>query len=133
MQCFSSSVLFLAALALVTVPVQAQHTKDSLEVVQKRLKEKKAILIDVREQREWDAGHLEQAQLVPLCKLQAEGKKKMLPKDKIIYCHCRSGGRVLIATSILKPLGYDIRPLKQGYQQLLGAGFKKAVDPPTPR
>jgi len=133
MQRLMSSFLFLALLTLSAVPGQAQHTKDSLEVIQKRIKEKKAILIDVREQREWDAGHLKKAQLVPLSKLQAGVKEKMLPKDKIIYCHCRSGGRVLIATSILKPLGYDIRPLKQGYRQLLGAGFEKAADPPQPK
>ena len=81
MQRFMSSFLLLALLALIQAPVQAQHTKDSLEVVKKRIKEKKAILIDVREQREWDAGHLKKAQLVPLSKLQADVKKKMLPKD----------------------------------------------------
>ena len=44
MQRLMSSFLFLALLTLSAVPVQAQHTKDSLEVIQKRIKEKKAIL-----------------------------------------------------------------------------------------
>ena len=133
MRQLSSGLVFFWLLALSALTVQGQHTKDSLETVKKRLEEKKAILIDVREQGEWDAGHLNAAQLVPLTKLRAGVKEKTLPKDKIIYCHCRSGGRVLIATSILKPLGYDIRPLKQGYQQLLKAGFEKAADPPKPK
>jgi rhodanese-related sulfurtransferase len=55
---------------------------------------------------------------------------KLLPKDKIVYCHCRSGGRVLPATDILKELGYDVRPLKAGYSQLLEAGFPKAPEKP---
>ena len=50
----------------------------------------------------------------------------LLPMDKIIYCHCRSGGRVLMATSILEKLGYDIRPLKAGYSELLMGGFRAA-------
>ena len=50
----------------------------------------------------------------------------LLPMDKIIYCHCRSGGRVLMATRILEKLGYDIRPLKAGYSELLMGGFRAA-------
>ncbi len=44
----------------------AEHTKDSLDTVKKRLKNEKAVLIDVRELSEWDAGHLKDAKLVPL-------------------------------------------------------------------
>lgn len=113
-------------------------TKDSLATVQKRLDEKKAVLIDVREQHEWEAGHLAQAKLVPLTDI---GKKiddpeflaklkKTLPDDKPVYLHCKSGGRCLIAMQALrKAFGdkYDIRPLKPGYQDLLDAGFKSAA------
>ncbi|MAG94810.1 MAG: rhodanese [Planctomycetaceae bacterium] len=111
-----------------------KHTKDSLDKVRKALKEKKALLVDVREKKEWDAGHLEVAKLVPLSDLSANAdddeyaKKlaKKLPRKKILYLHCRSGGRVLRATPILKKFGYDVRPLKPGYESLLKAGFKKA-------
>ena len=76
-------------------------------------------------------GHLEAAVLVPLSKLKKESDSKdfveqlaqTLPQDKIIYCHCRSGGRALVATSILQKMGYDVRPLKAGYADLLKAGF----------
>jgi rhodanese-related sulfurtransferase len=102
--------------------------------VKQSVAEKKAVMIDVREQKEWDAGHLADAKLVPLSKLSAGQKDKAfaeklaneLPKDKVVYCHCRSGGRVLPAADILKDLGYDVRPLKAGYQDLLDAGFPKA-------
>ena len=102
------------------------HTKDSFELIQKRIAAKEAILIDVREQDEWDSvGHLQVAVLVPLSELKA-GDVKKLPKDKIIYCHCASGGRVMPASAILHKLGYDVRPLKAGYDDLLEAGFKDA-------
>ena len=110
------------------------HTKDSLETVRKRLASKKAVLADVRENREWNAGHLKAASLVPLSQLRenagnkefAKQLAKSLPKGKIVYCHCKSGGRVLIAAPILRKFGYDVRPLSAGYGALLKAGFKKA-------
>jgi hypothetical protein len=37
------------------------------------------------------------------------------------------GGRCLEAAAILGALGYDVRPLKQGYPQLIQAGFPAAV------
>jgi rhodanese-related sulfurtransferase len=108
----------------------AEHTKDSLKTVKERLKKKKAVLIDVRELREWTKGHLRDAQLVPLSELRNPEKLKAavkkLPKDKIIYCHCRSGGRALIAAPFLKKAGFDIRPLKHGFADLIKAGFPKA-------
>jgi rhodanese-related sulfurtransferase len=110
-----------------------KHTKDSLELIQKRLASKEAILIDVREQDEWDDGHLQSALFMPLSKLEdGEDKEgfaaeiaKQFPKDKIIYCHCAAGGRVMPASAILHKMGYDTRPLKAGYDALLKAGFKK--------
>jgi rhodanese-related sulfurtransferase len=110
------------------------HTADSLELIRERLVKNEAVLIDVREQREWDAGHLADATLVPLSVLAGKGPtpelaaelQSKLPKGKTVYCHCRSGGRVLRAAPILKELGYDIRPLKAGYEDLLQAGFPKA-------
>ena len=112
-----------------------KHTADSLELIQDRIANNEAILIDVREKFEWEDGHLQSAVfLVPLSKLEegqsdesfAKSMAKTLPKDKIIYCHCAAGGRVMPASAILQKLGYDIRPLKAGYQDLLKAGFKKA-------
>ena len=111
-----------------------EHTTDSLKTVQQRLVDNTAILVDVREQHEWDQGHLEAAVLVPLSKLREESESKdfveqlaqILQQDKIIYCHCRAGRRALAATSILQEMGYDVRPLKAGYADLLKAGFSTA-------
>ena len=68
------------------VAVAVEHTKDSLAVVKQKLADKEAVLIDVREQAEWDAGHLDAAMLLPLSSLQkdAEAAKKVT-KGKIVY------------------------------------------------
>jgi rhodanese-related sulfurtransferase len=122
-------------LALTTsVGAAAEHTKEPLSQVKKNVAAKKAVIIDVREKREWEAGHLVDAKLIPLSTLaQGEGSKELaeqlareLPKGKVIYCHCKAGGRALTACDILTELGYEVRPLKAGYQDLIDAGFSKA-------
>ncbi len=115
----------------------AEHTTDSLDKVRENLAEKKAVLIDVREPGEWKRGHLENATLVPLSDLKkvdkdasVKGKvEKALPKNRIIYCHCASGFRVLAAADILGKLGYDVRPLSSGFDDLRDAGFPTAKAP----
>jgi len=109
----------------------AEHTRDPLPQVRQAVESGAAILIDVREQGEWEAGHLQVARLVPLSGLPAaaaNGKLgEKLPKDKIVYCHCGSGQRVLKAADLLRMHGYDVRPLKEGYEELVRAGFPKAA------
>ena len=124
--CLAAGVLFFA----IRSGRAAEHTKDSLETVKARLKDESAVLVDVREQKEWDDGHLKDARLMPLSKLkvntEAEKLTKDVPKKKIVYCHCGAGVRALTAADILKKHGYDVRPLKAGYKDLLDAGFSKA-------
>jgi rhodanese-related sulfurtransferase len=126
------STICAACLALWIVPaaVAAEHTTDSIATIKKNVNEKKAVIVDVREKSEWDEGHLKDAKLVPLSRLKRGVDPKALaqelPKEKIIYCHCRSGRRALEAGEILKQLGYDVRPLKQGFQDLIEAGLPKA-------
>lgn len=108
----------------------AGHTVDSVEDVHQFVKSKRAVLLDVREEEEWDAGHLKFAKLVPLSVIRKgelpEELAKRFPKDKPIYLHCQAGGRVLMAAEILQSKGYDLRPLRPGYPKLLESGFGKA-------
>lgn len=107
----------------------AGHTVDTLDSVKQQVVEKTAVLIDVREQDEWNAGHLADAAFIPLSSLKGPGLAEALqklPKDKPVYLHCKSGGRVLMCAEILQGKGYDIRPLRAGYENLLQAGFRKA-------
>jgi rhodanese-related sulfurtransferase/peroxiredoxin len=115
---------------LVAEAKPVRHTKDTPAEVKKAVAEGKAVLLDVREQAEWDRGHLKDARLLPLSVLKdhpkAEDVAKVVPKEKIVYCHCASGMRCLKAADALKKLGYDVRALKPGYADLLKAGFAPA-------
>jgi phage shock protein E len=119
----------LVFLVLVGSGFAAEHTKDAPADVRKAVMEKKAVLVDVREADEWADGHLKLAVALPLSKLK-DAKAGDLPaelaKDQPIYLHCASGKRCLKAADKLKALGYDVRPMKQGYDELLKAGFEKA-------
>ena len=120
-------IVALFAVAGSIAPAFAQEqTKDSLETVKKALAAKTAVLIDVREKQEWDKGHLLGASLLPLSSLKEGTKDVVLPKDKAVYLHCAAGVRCLKAAEILRKQGYDVRPLKEGYKDLLKEGILKA-------
>ncbi len=122
--CVAWSILAAPALA-------GKHTKDSLETVQNRVAEKKAVLIDVREEQEWKQGHLKVARLLPLSHLErGVSKDKLqehLPKGKIVYLHCASGARCIEAAELLTDLGFEVRALKPGYDEFVEAGFEEVV------
>lgn len=126
-------VMLLLAVVMGSQTVLAaaiEHTRDGLDVVKHSIADKKAVLVDVREIDEWDDGHLQGAIHVPLSLLEGGKSRdqiaKALPKDKIIYCHCKSGRRALKAARVLQEYGYDVRPLAAGYKDLLKAGFSPA-------
>ena len=89
--------------------------------------------VDARPRDKFEAGHIEGALLVPLSWLREESKndtfgkrlEEKLPK-KILYIHCRSGGRARTAAGMLRKQGYDARPLKAGFDDLRQAGFSVA-------
>ena len=119
-----------AAVASVSLACAADHTTDTLDTVKKSVADKKGVIVDVREESEWQDGHLKDATLLPLSELKAgvtaEKLKEKLGDAKVLYLHCGSGKRCLAAADLLKKQGYDVRPLKDGYGNLVKAGFEKA-------
>lgn len=71
-----------------------------------------ALLLDVREQPEWDAGHIEGAVHVPMGELGA--RQEELPQDRLIVCVCRSGQRSGVVTNALVGAGYQAENLEGG-------------------
>ena len=63
------------------------------------------LLIDVREQDEWDAGHAPDARLVPLSQLQERVGE--LPENTRMLIVCHSGMRSMRATAFLRAEGLD--------------------------
>jgi molybdopterin/thiamine biosynthesis adenylyltransferase/rhodanese-related sulfurtransferase len=65
-----------------------------------------ATLIDVREQVEWDAGHIPGALFIPLGTLEQEIAAAVPDKGTEIIMQCRSGARSGRGTDLLQQLGY---------------------------
>ena len=73
-----------------------------------------ATLIDVRNQNEWEKGHLPNAHHLMLGYLQPEAAQFIC--DKPIIVQCQSGARSAVGASILKAMGAtDVTNLKGGY------------------
>lgn len=67
-----------------------------------------AVLLDVREPDEWQAGHAPDALHIPLRDVPARmGELAELPDDRAIYVVCRTGGRSAQATAFLNANGYE--------------------------
>lgn len=130
---FTRMTALIVCLMASSLALAAEHTKDTLETVKKSTEAKDAVLVDVRELDEWKAGHVTGATFLPLSALEdasQEAIEKKLPKGKVIYTYCRAGIRSVAAAEILEKLGYDVRPLKPGFEDLIKAGFPKEVGKP---
>ena len=64
------------------------------------------VLLDVRTQEEYDAGHIEGAILMPYDEISQRTDELPADKDKTIIVYCRSGSRAAAAGSTLLSLGY---------------------------
>ncbi len=62
------------------------------------------VLVDVREQHEYQICHIEGSKLIPLGQIKQRSEE--LDKNKLIVLHCHHGGRSMQALSYLKGLGF---------------------------
>ncbi|OCA86361.1 MULTISPECIES: rhodanese-like domain-containing protein [Bacillaceae] len=80
---------------------------------------RKAQLIDVREQKEFDGGHILGARNIPSTQLKM--RMKELRKDKPVYLYCQSGMRSTRAAQMLYKKGYrELYQLEGGFKQWKG-------------
>lgn len=63
-------------------------------------------IIDVREQNEYDSGHIKNAILLPLGSIEQEAKKTLPDKASTVLLYCRTGRRSASAAKKLEALGY---------------------------
>ena len=64
------------------------------------------IILDTREQDEFDEGHIPGAILIPYTEIENKAEEMLTDKDKLILVYCRSGRRSKIAAESLSKLGY---------------------------
>ena len=64
------------------------------------------VILDVRTQEEFDAGHIPGAILIPNTEIANRAEQELPDKDQLLLVYCRSGNRSKQASQILVELGY---------------------------
>ena len=95
----------LNILALTALGKNKENSDDVEANNIENLVKNKEFLLDVREEYEYQNGHIKGAVNLPLREILE--KKDTLPKDKDIYVYCRSGHRSADAVNFLKSLAFE--------------------------
>jgi rhodanese-related sulfurtransferase len=102
--------------------------RDALEAVDatelmERLSNENVIVLDVRPEEEYRAGHIPGALSVPVDTLEAA--LQTLPRDREIVAYCRGPYCVFSdeAVALLRSHGYRARRLQQGLPDWRAAGY----------
>lgn len=76
------------------------------------------LLVDVRTEREYLAGHLRNAEWIPRGKLEFAIGSMEIPADRQIVLYCRTGSRAALAARALQDMGYsNVYSLAGGFKQ----------------
>ena len=77
------------------------------EEAKKMMDTQEVIVLDVREQDEFDAGHIPDAVLLPVGAITKDTAAAAIPElDSVVLVYCRSGNRSKTASAALVDLGY---------------------------
>lgn len=104
--------LVLTALLLMLTGCGGKESDSSYQqITQEKAKEmidtQEVIILDVREQDEYDSGHIPGAVLLPVGTIDEDTAAAVIPeKDTSVLIYCRSGNRSKTASSTLADLGY---------------------------
>jgi rhodanese-related sulfurtransferase len=81
------------------------------------------VLLDVRTEEEYQAGHIQGAQWFPRGKLEYYIQERIKDADSKIVLYCRTGGRSALATLTLKDMGYtNVVDLDGGFKKWVAEG-----------
>ena len=88
--------------------VQISHWED--------LEKDKIFMLDVRDPSEYEKGHIDGAENIPLNDLRR--RMGELPKNQEIWLYCQEGQRAYYAARVLNQHGYDTKNISGGYKIL---------------
>ena len=89
------------------IEVENTYQQISQEEAKKMMDTQEAIILDVREQDKFDAGHIPGAVLLPVGTISGEAAASVIPElDSVVLVYCRSGNRSKTASRALAELGY---------------------------
>lgn len=85
----------------------ASYLQITQEQAKTMMDTQETIVLDVREQDEYDASHIPNAVLLPVGSITEETASAVIPaKDTVVLVYCRSGNRSKTASQSFAELGY---------------------------
>ena len=104
-------VIILAILMIFTgcggTTVENNYQQISQEKAKEMMDTQSVLILDVREQNEFDAGHIPGAVLLPVGTITKDTAAAAIPElDTVVLVYCRSGNRSKTASQALADLGY---------------------------
>ena len=86
---------------------QISYQQITQEAAKDMMDQQDVIVLDVREQEEYDSGHIPGAVLLPVNAIGEDSAAAVIPeKDSVVLVYCRSGNRSKTASKGLAELGY---------------------------
>ncbi len=119
---FNPDILNIAALTALDQEVNSSEDifPENLESLVKN----NEYILDVREDYEYDNGHVKNSINIPLRELFYS--QEAIPKDKEVYIYCRSGHRSADAVNFLKSLGFkNVHNIAGGFIDISFNEFRK--------
>ena len=99
--------LCLLVLAGCRQQADAAYRQISQEEAKEMMDAGDAVVLDVREQSEYDEGHIPGAVLLPVGSIDGDTAAAVIPeKSTTVLVYCRSGNRSKTAAAALAELGY---------------------------
>ena len=90
-----------------TQPTQATYQQITQETAKEMMDSQEIVILDVREQHEYDSSHIPEAVLLPVGTITEETASEVIGDlDTVVLVYCRSGNRSKTASQALADLGY---------------------------
>lgn len=104
---FFSFLLLLTGCGAGGASEEKGYQQISQEEAKEMMDSQEVLILDVREQDEYDSGHIPGAVLLPVGSITEESAAEVIPeKDATVLVYCRSGNRSKTAAKALAELGY---------------------------
>lgn len=104
-------ILLLAMLLVLTgcggTEMESTYQQITQEEAKNMMDTQDVLVLDVREQEEFDTGHIPGAILLPVGTISEATAAAVIPEDDtVVLVYCRSGNRSKTASAALAELGY---------------------------
>jgi len=114
-------ILSVALIIIVFLIIKMEFDRFTSGIVQinpfeaiRQLNDEQAVVVDVRETKEYSEGHLKDAMHIPLSDFKTRIDELNKFKEKSVIAYCRSGQRSFSACKMLKKAGFEAVSNLQG-------------------